>query len=115
MAAIRTVTVTMTSIFRGLVTELIAGHGNLDLVGTIDSRDRLEEQLQLLSPDLILVGLGRNEGDEVGLSLVRLLPNARVIALSSDGRDAFVYQMRAQRMALRNVSAQSLIDITLSP
>ena len=61
-------------------------------------------------PDLVLIGLGRLEGDEIGLSLVRLLPNAKVIAFSSDGRNAFTHRMQPQRTALLDVSPQMLID-----
>lgn len=113
MAVTRTVTITMSPIFRDLITELMAGHRNLDVVGELDSRDGLEEQLRVFAPDLILIGLSKYESDEIGLSLVRLLPTAKVIAFSSDGRDAFVYHMQPQRTALRNVSPQVLIDTFL--
>ena len=88
MAAIRTVMITMPPIFRDLITQLMAGHRDLNVVAELDNREGLEERLRSFAPDLILVGLGRNEGDEIGLSLVRLLPAAKVIAFSSDGRHA---------------------------
>lgn len=113
MAAIRTVMITMAPIFRDLVTELMAGHVNLDVVWELDTRDGHEEQLRALAPDLILIGLRRDEGDETGLSLVQLFPNAKVIAFSSDGRHAFVHRMQPQRIALIDVSPQALIDTIL--
>jgi DNA-binding NarL/FixJ family response regulator len=113
VAAIRTVTVTMSPIFRDLVTGLMAGHVNLDVVGNFDRRDGLEEQLRALAPNLILIGLGRNEGDEIGGSLVRLLPDAKVITFSSNGRDASVHRMQLQRVALPEVSSRVLIDTIL--
>jgi DNA-binding NarL/FixJ family response regulator len=113
VAAIRTVTVTMAPIFRDLLTELIAGHVNLEVVGELDTCDGLEEQLRALAPDLILIGLRRDEGDEVGPSLVQTFPNAKVIAFSSDGRHAFVHRMQPQRIALIDVSSQLLIDAIL--
>ncbi|MGH7841768.1 MAG: hypothetical protein ACREQT_09660 [Candidatus Binataceae bacterium] len=110
MTAIRTVIITMSPIFRDLIAELMAGRRILNVIGEFSTRDALEERLRVLAPDLILIGLGRNEGDEIGLSLARLLPNAKVIAFASDRRDAFVYRMQSQRTALRDVSAQALID-----
>jgi len=108
---IRTVTVTMSPMLRDLVVGLVAGQASLNVVRELATRDGLEEQLQSLSPELILIGLGRNEGDEIrGDSLIRLLPNAKVIAFASDGRSAFVHRMRAQRTALHDVSSQMLID-----
>jgi DNA-binding NarL/FixJ family response regulator len=113
VAAIRTVMITMPPIFRDLITELISGHRNLNVVADLDNRDGLEQRLPALAPDLVLIGLGRNEGDEIAFSLVRLLPNAKVIAFSSDGRHAFVHRMQPQRTVLLDVSPQMLIDAIL--
>ena len=102
--------ITMSPMLRDLVTELMAEHVNLDLVGELDTRDGLEENLQALVPDLIVIGLGRGEGDEIGLSLVTFLPNAKVIAFSSDVRHAFFHRMQPQRTVLLDVSPQTLTD-----
>jgi len=110
---IRTVVITMPPIFRDLITELLAGHGSLDIVWQPDTREGLEEPLRALAPDLILIGLRREEGNEIGLSLVSLLPNAKVIAFSSDGRHAYLHRMQPQRTALLDVSPQILIDAIL--
>jgi DNA-binding NarL/FixJ family response regulator len=100
----------MPPLFRDLIAELMAAHGSLDVVAELRTRNAFAERLRSLSPDLVLIGLGGNEGDEIGLSLVRLLPNAKVIAFSSDGRHAFVHQMRPQRKMLLDLSPQMLID-----
>jgi DNA-binding NarL/FixJ family response regulator len=103
----------MAPLFRDVVTELMARHANLDVVRELDTRDGLEEKLRTVAPDLILIGLRRNEGDEIGLSLLRILANAKVIAFSSDGRHAFVYRMQPQRIVLIDVSPHALIDTIL--
>jgi DNA-binding NarL/FixJ family response regulator len=113
VAAIRTVTVTMSPILCDLIAGLMAGQRNLDVVEELDTRDRLEEQLAAIAPALVLIGLGKNEPDEIGLPLARLLPNAKVIAFSSDGRRAFVYSMQPQRTVLLDVSPQMVIDAIL--
>jgi hypothetical protein len=113
VAAIRTVTITMPRLFRDIIAELMARYGNLDVVEELGIRDGLEERLRALAPDLILIGFRKGEGDEIGLQLVRLLPNAKVIAFSSEGRHAFVYRMQLQRTVLLEVSPQMLIDTVL--
>ena len=115
MTAIRTVTVTMAPMFRDLIVGLMAGYGNLDVVENLDTRDRLEEQLRALAPDLVLIGLGEDEADEIALPLARLLPDAKVIAFSRDRRHAFVHRMHPQRTALLDVSPKMLIDSILGP
>ena len=114
VAAIRTVMITMSPLFRELVRELIAGHADLDVVGALDTRDELREQLRPLAPDVIFIGLGPNEGDEIGSSLVRFLPNTKVIAFSSDMRHAFVHSMQ-RHTVLPDVSPRLLIDAVLGP
>jgi len=113
VAAIRTVTLTMSPLLRDLIIKLVAGRVDLDVVEELDTRDGLEERLWGADPDLILIGLRRNEADEIGVSFVRLLPNAKVIAFSHDGRHAFVYRMHSQRTELLDVSAQTLVDTIL--
>jgi DNA-binding NarL/FixJ family response regulator len=113
VAATRMVMITMSPIFRDLITELMVDQGKFEVVGELDSRQGLENWLRRFAPDLILIGLARNEGDEIALSLVRLLPNAKVIAFSSDGRRAFVHEMQPQRTVLLDVSPQMLIDTIL--
>jgi DNA-binding NarL/FixJ family response regulator len=113
VAAIRTVTLTMSPLLRDLIMGLMAGRRDLDVVEELDTRAGLEERLRALAPDLILIGLDKNEAEEIGVTLVRLLPNAKVIALSNDGRHAFVYRMHPQRTELLDVSAQMLVDTIL--
>ena len=113
MAAIRTVTVTMSPIVRDLIAGLMTVHRNIDVIQEFATRDGLEQQLASAAPDLILIGLSKNEPDEIGLSLATLHPNAKVIAFSGDGHHAFVHRMRPQRTVLLDVSPQMIIDTVL--
>jgi DNA-binding NarL/FixJ family response regulator len=110
MVGIRTVMIAMPPIFRDILTELMVGQGTLDVVGEFDTHDGLKDQLQQLAPDIILIKLRRSEGDEIGLGLAKIIPSAKVIAFSSDARDAFVYRMPRRRTALLDVSPRTLID-----
>jgi DNA-binding NarL/FixJ family response regulator len=102
--------IAMSPLFRDLISELIVKHVTLDVVGEFDTRSGLEEQLQQLAPDLVLIKLCGNEGDEIGLELANILPNSKVIAFSSDLRNAIVYRMPPQRSVLLDVSPRILID-----
>jgi DNA-binding NarL/FixJ family response regulator len=113
VTAIRTVTVTMPPLFRDLIAQLMAGHRSLNVVAELGDREVAEDRLRSLAPELVFVGLERNEGDEIGLLLARRLPDAKVIAFTSDGRDAFVHRVQPQRTILRDFSPQMLIDVIL--
>jgi DNA-binding NarL/FixJ family response regulator len=111
--SIRTVTITMAPLFRDLVTVLLAGHCSIDLVAEIDNRIAIEQRLQALAPELVLIGLGAGEGDEIGSTLAGSVPGARLIAFSSDNRHAFVHQLHRPRSVLLDFSSQQLVDAAL--
>jgi DNA-binding NarL/FixJ family response regulator len=113
VTSIRTVTITMSPLLRDLVTELIAAHCNIDLVAEIDSRATIEQELQALAPELVLVGLGEGEGDEIGAELAGSVSKATVIAFSSDNRHAFVHQKNRPRRVLVDMSPRQLVDAAL--
>ena len=113
MNAIRTVTVTMAPLFCDLVTGLLAAHCNIHLVAKIDNRAAIEQRLQSLAPELVLIGLGDGESDEIASALAGSVPNARVIAFSSDNRHAFVHQLERPRRVLLDISPRQLVDAAL--
>jgi DNA-binding NarL/FixJ family response regulator len=89
---------------------MIARRGTIEVVGEFDTPDELADRLQRLAPDLVLITLRSDEGDDIGSELATLLPRARIVAFSSDARDAFLYRAPLQRTALLDISPQTLID-----
>jgi DNA-binding NarL/FixJ family response regulator len=110
---IRTVVVTMSPLLSDIIKQLLIHQTVLDVIAEFDTRDALEERLRNTAPNLILIGLRPGEGDGIGLSFLALVPAAKVIAFSSDGRHAYLHEMRAHRAALIEVSPQALIDAIL--
>jgi len=113
VASIRTVIMTMAPMLSDIIAVLVTDHATLDVVAEFDSRAEAENQLPVIAPDLILVGLGDAETDLVGRTLLALVPFAKVIVFSTDARNAYLYEMRAHREELRDVSQQGLIDAIL--
>jgi DNA-binding NarL/FixJ family response regulator len=110
MAGIRTVVVTISPLLADIIEQSITGQVVLDVLARLDTRDFLDKRLQTINPDLILVGLRPGEPDEIGSSLLSLLPAARVIVFSSDARHAYVHEMLAHHFTLINVSPPALIE-----
>jgi chemotaxis response regulator CheB len=110
MAGIRTVVVTMSPLLTDLIEQSLTGYVALDVVAHFASRGSFEEQLRVMGPDLVLVGLSPGEADEIGRSLLSLVPVATVIAFSSDARHAYLHVMRAHRAMLIDVSPPALIE-----
>src|SRR5215470_11776796 len=105
----------MSPLLAGIIEESVSLHVALDVVARFDTRNIAEQELRDRSPDLILVGLYPDEADEVARSFLMLMPLAKVIALSSNARHAYVHQMRPRRAALIDISPQALIRELLRP
>lgn len=113
MPVIRTVVVTIPPLLGDIIKTSLADHFPLDVVARLDSRTEIEQQLPQFTPDLIIIGLHDGEADTIGGTLLAVVPLAKVIALSSDGRNAYVHEMRAHRSVLTDVSLRALIDAIL--
>src|SRR6266481_2366534 len=114
VASIRAVVVTLSPILVDLVTTLLSGRAELDVVARFDSHDGIETQLAAASPDLILYGLQNGESDNIAAPLLALLPSSKIIVFSSDGRNAYVYTMRPNRKALLDLSPRALVRAILA-
>lgn len=65
-------------------------------------------QLKLLAPDLVIVGLRRGENDRIAERYLAELNTARVLVVSRNAREAFLYRAPARRIVLDNVSLDAL-------
>jgi len=110
VGGIRTVVVTTPAMLRDLIKCLARGQVELDIVAEFTARRALARQLRKLRPDLILIGLRHHETDAVIRDLLRLLPTAKFIAFSANGRTAQGFELRLYRTDLGDVPPEGLID-----
>ncbi len=109
MGGIRTILIGMSPMFGDIIKKSVAEHIALDIVGESQTHEALGDQLQSVSPELILVELHGGEPDAIGFALLALVPGTKVIAFSSDKHHAYVYERRACRTMLADVSPEALI------
>jgi hypothetical protein len=107
--------VTIPPLFGDIIRQVLAGHVAIEIVAEIGCRNRLRERLRALQPELVLIGLRRGEADTIGLSVLATLPRAKVIAFSSDARNAFVHEVRPHRTELQDCSMGSLLRLLSLP
>jgi len=107
----RLVIVTLPSLLRDIITALVDNVAAVTIVAQLDSRADAAAKLASISPDLILVGLRSGETDDVGREFAAQNPAAKVIAISSDGNNAYVHEMPEHRTVLRAVSPQALVAV----
>ena len=115
MAKCRAVFVTMSPLLSGMIGDLLSETVGLTLVDQIGDRETLTEQLPKLQPDLVVIGLGSGEEDEIGRFVLQAVPSAKVLAISSNGRDAYLHQMRSHRRLLLDFSPANLLSAIVAP
>jgi hypothetical protein len=104
----RAVLVTIPPLLSEILAEVASKRVQLKVIAQIE-RDALTEQLPVLAPDLVLIGLRSGETDEIGSIVLKLVPGARVLVLSNDVHDAYLHEMRPHRTVLRNFSQAHLV------
>jgi hypothetical protein len=99
------VVITLRPLLRDIVAALLQGHAP-DTVADLGRRASPDE-VKRLTPELVVVGLRKGESDRIGQKYASHIPTATVLALSSDGRDAYLHRA-ARRRVLCGVSADTL-------
>jgi chemotaxis response regulator CheB len=110
MRPLRTVTVAITPLLGDIISHVVVERAPIDIVAHLDSRDQLAPRLRTLAPDLVLIGLSRDEGGAIELSLTNALPRVKVIALSHDACHAYFPVPHRHRTRLIDLSPEALIE-----
>jgi DNA-binding NarL/FixJ family response regulator len=111
----RAVFVTMSPLLSGIVRDLLSEKIGLDLIHQIGDREMLAERLPKLQPDLVVIELSNGEGEDIGRFILQVVPGAKVLAISSDGRDAYLHEMRLHRRHLLDFSPANLLSAIVAP
>jgi DNA-binding NarL/FixJ family response regulator len=100
----RAVFVTIPPLLSDLIVEAVFHGIDLKLIAQFSDRDALAEQLPALAPDLVVIGLQDGETDQIGAATLALVPSAKVLVLSGDGRCAYLYETQVHRDILQDCS-----------
>jgi chemotaxis response regulator CheB len=114
VAGLRAVAVTMSPLLRDVITTLLTYHVAVEVVAVFDTRAESEKWIEDVDPNLILVGLQPGESDEIAATLLTRLPNARIVAISHDGRRVSIHETRPHCRILADVQPQGMVDAILA-
>ena len=110
---IRTALVALSPLLSDIITQAIKPEIELEVVAEFHSGDLLKEQLRLIAPELILIGLQAGDTDAIAAIALAVAPAAKVIAFSADCRHAYLHEMRPYQMMLIEVTPAALAGAIL--
>ena len=102
----RIVLIDMAPLLREIVREAIVREPDLELVAEHDDID-IRTVVELEDPDFIIVGEDAADGDV--RSLVGAGRGLRALEVQSDGRESVLYELRPHRIALGEISSETLV------
>jgi hypothetical protein len=111
---IRVVLAEMPRMLRDIVQNMLGGVPDVALTTAPVRVDGLDEMLAALEPDVVILDEASSRGDDFA-ALLFAHPRLRLVAISGDGRDAHLYELRPHRVALGALSPTALIDVVRAP
>ncbi|WP_147707648.1 hypothetical protein [Microvirga massiliensis] len=119
MTSLRVAFVTMPKLYADIMWASLARCAAIDVIGIIEDRESLEADLRHLAPDVIFLGLDREESDVVARAALWICPKSQVIGLTADGRHATLHFLWPQCVSLEeadpNLIASAILDRWLHP
>jgi DNA-binding NarL/FixJ family response regulator len=100
----------MPRMLRDLINAVLAAEPDMQVVGELTEEDASLPALTEAGADVVIVGLHGSEVPYVCRQLLDSRPSARILGLSSEGRDAYQYRNEPRLVALGEVSQSMLLD-----
>ena len=112
MAPTRVVLGTMPPLLGDIVRETLTRQTDFEVLAEVQTRGEILSAVQHTGAQVVVVGIAA--GGWVGLStllreLLAVHPRLTVIALASDGRSGYVYQLQPRTVAIDDISPASLV------
>ncbi len=92
-----------------IVQRVLSSQADLEVVGVVD-RGTLEGAVDRKEPEVVIVGLQADEGPRRYDAVLCARPRLKLLALSGDGREGVLYELRPHAEPLGEISPQRLID-----
>ena len=112
MAPTRVVLGTMPPLLGDIVRETLTRQTDFEVLAEVATRGEIAPAVQRSGAHVAIVGLAAEGWSSLGGLVQELLahhPRLTVIALTSDGRTGYVYQLQPRTVAIGDVSPSSLV------
>jgi len=93
-----------------VIKQLLDGQSDIALVAQTTGDGDLLAAAREARPDVIILGLTDPELPPIGEALLWQAPAVRILAVIADDGRGFLYELRPQRAALGELSAEGLVE-----
>ena len=112
MAPTRVVLGTMPPLLGDIVRETLFHQTDVEVLAEVDTRDEVDSAVTHTGAHVAILGISPGDWNTLSGLLGDLLashPRLTVIALASDGRNGYVYQLQPRTVAIDDISPTSLV------
>jgi DNA-binding NarL/FixJ family response regulator len=106
---IRVLLVDLTTMLRGVITEILATDPSIEVVGDVAATTSVLTAVEHSAAHVVICGTEDRDLSPVWRQVFRGHPDTKVVALLDDGQEAFLYELCPRREALGELSPQGLI------
>lgn len=112
MAPTRVVLGTMPPLLGDIVRETLIRQTDFEVLAEVETRSEIISAVQHTRAHVVVVGISPDDWSTLSTLLRELLaqhPRLTIIALASDGRSGYVYQLQPRTVAIDDISPNSLV------
>jgi chemotaxis response regulator CheB len=107
---IRVLVVKVPGILGEIITSIVANEPDMEIVGDVADYRELLPMTRTTSADAVIIGLENGELPGVCEELLDERPRVTLLGVHGDGRHAFVYALRPERVPIGDVSPAGLVE-----
>jgi hypothetical protein len=114
VVGLRTLMVTVSPLLGEMTLAVLLPYLPMEIIGILETRQDIATMLLQAAPDLLLLGLFENEREAIAGSLLLIVPSIKILALASDGRQAWLFETGQPPLALPDLSLPALVSAVVS-
>lgn len=107
---IRVLVAEISGVLRDIIDTTLSAQPDIEVVTGGATRPAVRV-MSVEHPDVVVIGLGDSERSEAIEDLFGRYPHARVLGIASDGRHAFMHELRPHRVSLGELSPEQLVQV----
>lgn len=110
MESLRIVVGELPRLMREIIVQTLSTQADIEVVKEVRDLSTIRESVPDLRPDVVILGCAESEVADIGSDLLKSDPRMRLLALTAEGRNAFLYQLNPQKVALGELSPKRLLE-----